>query len=64
MDLPKKSINSRIFIRHNNVINVYYFQPSQYVRAAFSTATEADIDEALSRLANLLKEELAANGKK
>jgi kynurenine/2-aminoadipate aminotransferase len=32
--------------------------PSPYVRAAFSTASEEDIDEALRRLANLLREEI------
>lgn len=33
-------------------------QPSPYVRAAFSTASAEDIDEALRRLANLLREEI------
>jgi kynurenine/2-aminoadipate aminotransferase len=32
-------------------------QPSQYVRASYSTASADDMDKAMQRLANLLKKE-------
>lgn len=56
--IEQKAVAAKVLLLPGEVFSVASPPTSPYVRASFSTASDAEIDAALARLAALLKSEV------